>query len=229
MEYQDFREKIKNLNKYKGCITAERCPLVNLGFPGSFNMSFGEHSMLKEYGKYQFFDHDYVFSAIQQVIRHNDLFDGVKNNPQKYLGIFEMSDIYGLIMLKEKINLENLQNNQVKKTIGLLIDLGIKKENIYPKYCGGGKVQKLTNGKYKFDKLIPEDLTTLNALLNEGIPKENILKDFTRDTFLALHLASGNIAWGYRTEIEVKTKIGFLDVATIEIFMWDPVFNKKMK
>lgn len=227
MEYSDFRQKIIELERYEGCVKIDRCPLINPGFPGSFNMSFGEDAILKEYGRYQFFDHNYIFSTIQQVIRHNDLFDGVKTNPEKYLGIFEMADIYGLIMLKEKINLEELQIKQVEKTINLLTEIGIKKEDIFPKYCGGGSVRKLTNGKYAFDKIIPEDIVTLNALVSMGIPKENICKDYTRDTLLALHMASGNIAWGYRVEVEVKTKMGLLDIATIELFLWDPVLNDK--
>ena len=139
-----------------------------------------------------------------------------------------MSDVFGLILLKQKFNFKELQKKQAESIIKLLVNLGIKKESIFPKYCGGGKVEKLTHGKYKFDFQIPEDKFTLNALLDLGIPKENIRKDYTRDTLLALNLASGNIAWGYRTEIEIKTdKNKFLDVATIELFMWDTILDYK--
>lgn len=228
MEYQELRKKLKHLKKYPGCKLIPRCPLVNPGFPGTFNISFGEDPILKEFGKYQFFDHDAVFSTIQKVIRHNDILSGLKENPERYLGIFEMSDVFGLILLKQKANFKELSKKQAESVINLLTSLGIKKEDIFPKYCGGGKIEKLTDGKYKFDKEIPEDIFTLKALLDLGIPKENMRKDYTRDTLLALNLVSGNIAWGYRTEIEVKTgKNEFLDVATIELFMWDPVFNSK--
>ncbi len=227
MTYQEFREKIINLPKYPGCKTIERCPLVTPGFPGAFNMSFGEDPILKEFGKYQFFDHDAIFSTIQKVIRHNDVFDGVKTHPEKYLGVFEMADIFGLILLKEKIDFKDLQEKQVEATIKLLTSLGIKKENIYPKYCGGGSVEKLTAGKYNFKFKVPEDTITLKALLKNGIPSNNIKKDYTRDTLLALNLASGNIAWGYRTEIEIMIDGKLLDIATLEIFMWDPIIDDK--
>ncbi len=226
MTYQDFREKIKNLQKYPGTVAIDRCPLVTPGFPGAFNMSFGEDPILKEFGKYQFFDHDAAFSTIQQVIRHNDVFGGVKIQPEKYLGLFEMADIFGLIMLKENVDFKDLQEKQVRATIKLLTDLGIQKSDIYPRYCSGGSVKKLTNGKYSFDFEIPEDVLTLNSLIETGIPKANIIRDYSRDTLLALNLASGNIAWGYRTEIEVKSNDRLVDVAAIELFLWDPLFNE---
>lgn len=225
--YEELREKIRSLKKYPGTKQIARCPLVTPGFPGAFNMSFGEDPILKEFGKYQFFDHNAAFATIQEVIRHNDLFDGVKNHPEKYLGIFEMSDIFGLIMLKEKVDLVHLQRQQVQATITLLTDIGVELKDVYPKYCGGGTVEKLTKGKYSFDYYIPEDISTRDLLMSAGIPEANIQKDHTRDTLLALNLASGSIGWGYRTEIEVRVGDGLLlDVATIELFLWDPILNE---
>lgn len=230
MTYQDLRKKLKNFKKYPNCKSIERSPLVNPGFHGTFNMSFSEDFLLKEFGGYQYYDHDAVFSMIQKCIRHNDLFNELKRKPEEYLGIFEMSDVFGMIALEDTVDFKKLQFQQVKSIIDLLTDLGIDKKDIYPKYCGGGDVEKLTKGKYTFDKVIPEDNLTLDPLIELGIPEKNIKKDHTRNTFLALNLSSGSAPWGYRCEVEVKNNQNkLLDVATIELFLWDPVFNNQNK
>lgn len=230
MNYKDLRKKLKNLEKYPNCEIVPRSPLVHEGFLGTFNISFGEDLMLKEFGGYQFFNHDAVFSTIQKCIRHNDIYKDLKKYPDKYLGIFEMADIFGLICLQEKVNLKELQTKQVKSVINLLIDLGVDKGDIFPKYCGGGTVKELTKGKYTFDKKIPKDKISFDTFIDLGIPEENIKEDYTRDTFLALNFESGRIAWGYRCEIDIRIKPDtFLDVATTEHFMWDPVFNENNK
>ena len=64
-----------------------------------------------------------------------------------------------------KTNLKELSKKQAESIINLFTSLGIKIEDIFPKYCGGGKIKKLTDGRYKFDQTIPEDTFILNELL----------------------------------------------------------------
>jgi len=223
--YKELREKLTNIEKYKDCKKIARCPLIHDGFPGTFNLSFVEYDLLKEFGKYQYFDHDFSFSTIQKVIRTNDIFNDMKIKPNKYLGVFEMTDVTGAIILKEKTDLKSLQQFQIKSMIELLTSQGIKKEDIFPKYCTGGKLSEITDGKYIFDFQVPEDKITLDTLLAEGIPLTNIKKDKSRDTFLSLNLYSGPMGWGYRIEFDITFGKETLDVGTIEYLRYDPIFN----
>jgi hypothetical protein len=136
--YQHLRETIKNWNKFPSCIPTPRSPIINKGYPGTFNLSFGEGPMMNEYGGYQSFDHDFCYSTIQVVIRPNDIFECLIGSPNRYLGVFEMADIHGQINLKEKINLAKVEREQTLSLVSLLNSLGIESSRIYPKYCAGG-------------------------------------------------------------------------------------------
>ncbi len=234
VNYKELREFLLNTEKYSGCKKYKRAPLIHKGFPGTFNLSFTEYDMFIEFGGYSNFPKDQVFSTIQSCIRSQDLIDNIKEgkNLWKYLGVFEMSDIAGQITLSKREDIKKIHTWQLNKLIELLVKLGLKKEKIYPSYCKGGDVAKITNGKYTFDFKVPEDTLTKEAFINAGIPRENLIPDKTRDTLLSLHINMPT-PWGYRNEINynlgTKKVPKLLDIATLEYFLWLPIYSSERK
>ncbi len=231
--YEELRNILKNEGKYPKCQKIQRCPLIHKGFPGTFNLSFTEYDVLREFGRYTNFDRDFIFSTIQSCVRPQDLFENIKENLNlwKYLSVFEMSDIIGQVILKEE-KVKEVHSFQLRRLIEILTKLGLKREKIFPSYHTGGKISEVTNGKYTFDFTIPEDSFTKEEFINAGIPKENLIPDNTRDTFLSLHLHMPT-PWGYRNEINynIGTKENplLLDIATLEYFFWEPVYSSGEK
>ena len=64
MSYGELRKFLAGVEKYPGCKKYKRAPLVHEGFPGTFNLSFTEYDMFKEYGGYSEFSKDLIFSTI---------------------------------------------------------------------------------------------------------------------------------------------------------------------
>jgi hypothetical protein len=246
--YKELRDKVEGLEKHPQTIKVERTPIINRGYPGQFNVSFSEYEWLKEFDRYDQFDHDYVFSTTQSCVRWEDIFDEKTKKSKlsgqdawKYLGVFEMSDLAGMIVLSENKNIEELQRMHSKSILELLTSLSIKKEDIFPSYQTGGSVSDITQGKYNFPFEVPEDTLGKETLLAMGIPEKNLIPDTTRDTLLALALerelngggtSKVHTPWGYRNEINVN--IGkensfpcLVDVSTLERFAWTPVYKKE--
>ncbi|MBS3083694.1 hypothetical protein J4423_02720 [Candidatus Pacearchaeota archaeon] len=233
MKYQDLRNLVENWPKHEGCVKIERAPLITPGFPGTFNLSFTEDPWLKEYGRYVDFDHNYIFSTVQSCVRPEDLPRLGTQDSWKYLGVFEIADLTGILSLVKRPDYKKLQEGQIDNLIRFLEAVGIPKESVYPSYAKGGCIKEITQGKYPFDFLIPEDSLSKNAFLNAGIPERNILPDLSRDTFLCPFLRTSmpysmpySMPWGYRNEINIGTDSGKrLDVGTIEYILWKPRFS----
>ena len=202
MSYKKLREFLANTEKYPNCKKFQRAPLIHKGFPGTFNLSFTEYDMFRLYGGYSKFSEDLIFSTIQSCVRPQDITENIKEgkNLWKYLGVFEMSDVAGQITLSKKENIKKIHTWQLNNLIEICVNLGLRKEKIYPSYCKGGDIAKITNGKYTFNFKVPEDTLTKEAFIEAGIPKENLIPDETRDTFLSLHINMPT-PWGYRNEI----------------------------
>lgn len=230
MLYKDIREKIQNFSKYNGCKKEPRNPLMNIGFPWTFNLSFGESYLLEEYKNYSNFGHDYICSTIQSVIRPNDIFDKIIKGVDlwKYLGVFEMSDITGMICFKQTHEYKDIQEFQLSSFIDLLNFFGLDKKKIYPSYSAGGPISVISNGKYQFDFNVPEDKISKELFIKYGIPEKNLMRDNTRDSFLCLHL-NRKTPWGYRNELHYNIGTDknpkLLDIATFENFLWLPTFK----
>ena len=245
--YKSLRDKLQNLEKYEGCVKIDRPPVINEGFPGQFNVSFTEHPWLKEHGRYLDFDHDYVFTTVPSCIRWNDIYDENTKSSKlegedswRYLGVFEMADLIGMIGLSKRTDTLDLQKKQASSLVKLLESLGISKEQIYPSYQIGGDVPKVTDGRYDFSYKIHPDEIGRQILLEQGIPEENLIKDKTRDTLLALRLERQlpngkgktqiKTPWGYRNEINVnigtKENPKYVDIGTLERFVWKPIYEK---
>src|SRR3989344_6372816 len=125
MKYSELREKVRKHLKYPGCVELERSPLINPGFPGTFNLSLTEDFWLKEYGRFVDFDHDFIFSSIPNCIKPKDILKTGTDNSYKYLGVFEMADLTGIINLEDRIDYSRLQRWQVNELIKFLEQIGI--------------------------------------------------------------------------------------------------------
>ncbi|MBD3319334.1 hypothetical protein GF342_05490 [Candidatus Woesearchaeota archaeon] len=228
MRYEDLRNAVIEHPKYEDCVSIDRAPLLTPGFPGTFNLSFTEDPWLKEYGRYVDFDRDYTFSTIQSCIRPQDTKLLGTEDSWKYLGVFEMSDLTGMINLAERLDPTELVTWQIHELVSFFTSLGIPPDRVHPSYCKGGKVGRLTNGKYSFDREIHEDRISRNAFLSAKVPERNLIPDKSRDTFLALHVHRPT-PWGYRNEVNVdigeRGNPKLLDVATVEYLLWAPVFR----
>ncbi len=231
MEYKTLRNKLLARRKYPGTVEIDRCPLVTPGFKYSFNLSFGEDPLLKYQGGYLDFPNDFSFSTIQSCIRHQDISNLLSDPLQtwKYLGVFEMSDISGAISLHSEPDHKDLANFQIENMIGFFRELGLDPRKIYPSYSAGGKVAELTKGKYMFDFDVPEDVLSKEAFINSGVPRENLIPDRSRDTFLSLNLDEKPTGWGYRNEVNYNIgtpeRPKMLDIATHEYLCWSPVYD----
>ncbi|MFA5061165.1 MAG: hypothetical protein WC494_02530 [Candidatus Pacearchaeota archaeon] len=234
MDYKELRNFLQNLEKYPKCKKYPRAPLIHEGFPGTFNLSFTEYDMLREFSGYHIFPKDQIFSSIQTCVRPQDIIDNIKEGKDlwKYLGVFEMSDVAGIIVLSKKEDIKKVHGFQIRKLIETLEKLGLDKKKIFPSFQAGGKVSEITEGKYNFNFEIPEDSFTKQKFIELGIPEQNLIPDKTRNTLLSLHLHRPT-PWGYRNEINynigTKENPKFLDIGTLEYFVWLPTYSSEEK
>ncbi|MBI4252934.1 hypothetical protein HY623_01995 [Candidatus Uhrbacteria bacterium] len=225
MNYLELRNKLEQFTKYSGVNKIPRTSIVNKGFPGNFNISFGEGPFLEKFENYLDNPESYNFSVIQQVIRVNDF---TSHFDDTHLLLFDMADISGFV---GEINVPDDKRNDiasftVKKTFEFLInELGLKPEKFIISYLAGGKVEELTGGKYKFNKYIEAD-PFIKIAKEFGISESQFIPDKTRTTLLALNFTPP-VSWGYRNEILYKADnlSEPLDIASIENLLWRPIYK----
>lgn len=225
MDYIELRNKLEQFPKYSGTVKIPRSPIVHKGFPGNFNISFGEWPFLEKFGNYLDNSESYNFSTIQQVIRVNDF----KNHfDDTHLLLFDMADISGFIgeIDASDDKRDDIARFTVEKTFEFLIDdLGLEPQKFIISYFAGGKVKASTDGKYKFDKYIEAD-PFIKTAKKFGIADEQFVPDKTRTTLLALNFTPP-VCWGYRNEILYKADnlSEPLDIASIENLLWRPIYK----
>ena len=144
LSYKELRDFLANTEKYPNCKKFQRAPLIHKGFPGTFNLSFTEYDMFRVYDCYSKFSEDLIFSTIQSCVRPQDIIENINEGKDlwKYLGVFEMSDIAGQILLFKKEDIKKIHTWQLNKMIEILVKLGLKKDKIYPSYLQGRRCCK---------------------------------------------------------------------------------------
>jgi len=225
MKYLELRNKIENFSKYSGVQRIPHSLIVNKGFPGNFNISFGEAPFLEKFGNYLDNSESYNFSTIQQVIRVNDFNDALDDT---HLLLFDMADVSGFIGGKDVADekRKDIADFTIRKIFEFLInELGLEPKRFVVSYLAGGQVEKVTAGKYKFDKNLEAD-PFIKIAKEFGINDEQFIQDQTRTTLLALNFTPP-VAWGYRNEILYKTDnlSEPLDIASIENLLWKPIYE----
>lgn len=228
MEYKELRKLFEeHFSSFPNVKKYGNYSVINKGFQGNFNLSFSEPEMLEEFGSLINIKHDLLYTKIQQCIRIEDFLQilvPLSKKSYQYLGIFDLAGI--CLCYSNSKDIINQTKNLIKHHWNFLINkLQLNSNNLFIKCFNGGNIFKVTNGKYKINKKIEKDNVSINEWVKLGLPQKNILLDNTRDTLLALHLDKPT-PWGYRTEILYKLKNGdFLDIGTIEYFLWKPVFK----
>lgn len=231
LKYLELVEKLRNFPKYAGTELRRAAPVVNDGFPGTFNLSFTEPEWLEEFGSFLDLNKQFVYSKIQPVIRLNDFLEKIaceEGAPSKqHLCLFEMADVSGIPCLPQILEDKELETRAWESLWRFLVkEIGLEPEQLLAKYFEGGTVFEATKGKYYFPKILPKDDFTLQKLLELGMPAENLLPDRTRDSLLALNIFGRPTPWGYRSEVFYRPENGpLIDIATVEALLWRPVFR----
>jgi hypothetical protein len=205
--------------------------VVNEGFPGTFNLSLAEPELLAEFGNFINYDHNLCFAKIQTVIRFNDFKEVVLEcKDKKHLSVFEMA---GFVLCDVDSN-KLIPNTQ--KAIDLFYEILFEKlkldpKKLYVKVCAGGKIEDVTSGRFKLEKIITKDTLTYDLWRKKGIPENNFIWDNSRSTFLSLMIYNRPTPWGYRNELLYDIGQGLdednlLDIGTIEYLPFAPIFSK---
>lgn len=229
MKNLELRKLISETEKYPGTKQIPPASVCNKGFPGTFNLSFIESEWLKEFhSQYLEYDHDYIISKIQPCIRHQDweIIKSDTTNRFRYLGVFDMADIGGVINL--------VDNNQTEKAVSFSVQnlhkfltqtIQLVPDRLRITYCIGGRIDHLTKGKYSIDKELPQDVF-IERWCDLGIKESQLIADDSRDTLLALNIFGNPTPWGYRNEILYEHKGKMIDVATFEYLFYRPIFDE---
>jgi len=190
-------------------------------------LSFSEPELLLAFDSYITVTKSLIYTKIQPCIRHNDFIDKIANKIDlyKYLGLFEMADISGVICLPDKayfketaeFTIESLWNFLIKK-------LNFDKDKLYIKYFSGGNIKDVTENKYNINKEISPDKLGTKKWGELGLNEKNFIPDKTRDTFLALYLGRPT-TWGYRQEVLYEFHGELLDIATVIYNVWEPIMR----
>ncbi len=233
VKFWDLIEKAKNFPKFPGTKYKAPGPMIHGGFPSAFNMSFAWNEWINEENQevqYIDFTGNNTFSKYQPCIRHQDLESIISNKPNKYryLSYFHMADVSGFIAEEGIKNKEKAEKFAIKSLLDFYKEIGLDLKKVHPVYLSGGTVKELTEGKYNFDFEVPQD-PYYQYWIDNGILKENMIPDKSRDTFLALRNYYRPSPWGYRNEVLYEHNGKLLDISTIEFLRWEPVFDEEMK
>lgn len=227
MRISEIKELLKESPKYPKTNFLEKAPVIHEGFPSCFNLSFGEYELIKEFnGQYLHYDHDFIYSKIQPCIRHQDWETIVNDseNRYRYLSLFDMADVSGLIIKKEKDVNDEAAKFAIKSFVEFIEKVGLKIENLRISYFSGATIDEATKGKYKIDKFIDSD-PLKDYWVSLGIREDQFIPDKTRDTFLSLRIFGLPTPWGYRNEINYLHQGKLLDIGTVEYMKFQPIFS----
>lgn len=228
MTYQEFIEKIK---QNFTVMEVNPAPVIHNGFPGNFNLSFTEFEVLNQNANFMDLKKDMIYTKIQPCIRFND-FSHIKEEDDdsfRYLGRFTMASIAGIYWEKDKTKRDMRHKNVINKSFDFMTQVcGLDIKKFHIQYLAGGKISKLTNGKYLLDKEVLAD-PYLDFYRDLGIPESNFIPVQNRDGLLSLNVYGRPTPWGYRNEIFYEYNGKLLDIATVEILVWRPIYDESGK
>jgi hypothetical protein len=223
---QELIERKKNAYKLPGVQSWPVAPMCHDGFPGNFNMSYCEYELIQSQGQLLNVRQDLAMSKVQPCIRMNDL-DTIINRGERheqYLALFEMSDIAGVTVQKHADREAGTMHAIVLGVMDFFASVGLDTSLLRVSYFAGGSVALATAGKYGFEHAIEPD-PLVEQWLDCGLSESQLIPDQTRATFLALNSFGRPTPWGYRNEIYYLHNGKLLDIATIEILQFAPVFQ----
>jgi hypothetical protein len=224
---QELVAYLKMAHKLPGTQSAPAAPLCHDGFPGNFNMSYCEYEVLQTQGQFIDVYQDLGISKVQPCIRLNDfgtIIDRGERHEQ-YLALFEMSDITGVTVQRNAGRESRTMDAIVSGIMDFFTSVGLDTGLLRVSHFAGGTVTLATAGKYDFEHTIEPD-PLVEQWLNCGLRESQLIPDQSRATFLALNSYGRPTPWGYRNEIYYPHNGKLLDIATIEILHYAPVFRE---
>jgi len=204
-------------------------------FQGQFNYCLDEIHWYKKYKHFTKINEEEHFQKIMPAIRLADYKKYYTANAPSpdHLAIFTISTLSGAhIGTAEQY--EYYLDYAIKNMIDFLTKkAGLSIEKLKVSYFGGGMTPKEIEQSRKNEKQtlfilankkIPAD--NLSPLLwkKYGLKNEQLLVDYSRDTFLTNNWYLCRGPWGYRNEIYYQLQNGhYLDIATIEFLKYTPI------
>lgn len=229
MTIQELREKLQKFPKYPGAKNYPPASVCNDGFPSCFNLSMSEAEMHELWGQYLKYDADLIYSKIQPCIRHQDwqtILEDKENN-YRYLSLFDMSDVGGLIIQKDNSKHQESTEFSINSMINFLKSLNLDMKKLRIAYFEETNIKLATDGKYNLDQNFPTDPMLPYWKESFGFSESQFIPNHNRDTMLALNIFGNPTPWGYRNEIFYEHKGKLLDIGTVEHLAQVPVFNEK--
>jgi len=215
---KDLRQIIEDFPKRKGTQNIKPDPIVNGGYPGTFNLSYSEGYMLKLFGP-NMKVYDLIVHKIQPAIRYDDFINKILRGSSKtHLSSFDIGDINGAVNLSSNKNHKEISKENVNAMMTFLTNLGFKPSDLYVTAFDGGSLDEINKLSYRREYssnfyIKPDpNIEEFKKIL----PKENVILT-KKDTFLYIDVKGFNrIPNGYRNEIFFKTNEGMIDIGTIE-------------
>ena len=229
MTIHELRRILYSQPKYPGVKTQQRSSMCNPGYPGNFNLSLSNAEHLQEYGQFLDYTHSTYFSKIGQMIRLNDWNELHPSTHWRYLSLFHMADISGVIMSHQGQSMQKRYNQFLtQQFVSFWKRMGLDLAKLRITYLPGGQVSQITDGKYDFEYFVPPDPIT-EDWIDAGLSEHNLVPDVSRNTLLSLNNFDYRTPWGYRNEIHYEYRGELLDIATLEHFCYRPIFNRENK
>ena len=226
MDIISLRKKLSEIPRYEHTVLLKNAPVIHRGFPSCFNLSFAEYEMLENYNGYIKYDHDLIFSKIQPCIRHQDWKTIVDDNNERfrYLSVFDMADISGMIVKQGNTDQEKAAKFVIKSFIDFIKNAGLDIKNLRVSYFSGDTIINATKGKYNIEKIIEAD--PLKSYWTElGLKENQLIPDNTRKTLLSLRIYGLPTPWGYRNEINYISNDKEIDIGTVEYMRFQPIIS----
>lgn len=210
------------------CASFPSAPLCNDAFPGAFNLSLTEPEMLEQFGSYLDIDRNYTYSKLQPCIRFND-WPVVRADPlgeQDRLLLFHIADVGGIQLVSAE-QAGDAAVHSIKSLLIFLLDYMQLDSRLlrFKLLRRAMTLAELTQGRCRDSMLIPPFRLLEETLLGCGLHEENLLGDATRDAFVSPRIYGLPAPWGYRSEVLYQQGRRLVDIATLQMIVYRPVFS----
>lgn len=217
LQMGELRSLLERFTASNGLEVIPRSLVVNNTDPEAFNYSL-EDPIMRHYGSYLEFDHDWSFSTVQPFIRPTDFSELVRGNPHR-------QSVFDVGAIRFSLGPDNGRRRELHAlALGELVrflteEVGLDQDLFIFTVFGGGRLVEAAEANGRQINLADPSLTflpdsaTQEILLDLGFLSNQLRVESNLDTFLA-EFPMPIEAWaGYRSEIYYDD----LDLGPIEI------------
>lgn len=221
MKASELLRLYDSFTRKNGWERIHRSNIINDVDPSAFNYSM-EEPIMRRFGGFFNIMSPWVFSAVQPCIRTGD-FGRLKSDSrdQSHLTLFHI--------MPTPFRLEPDQNqfsqwhcDGIVKPLHFLTEIiGLDIRRIRLSYFGGGTLREISSGRIPSDEAFRPDQDTIDACLDYGMSKQQMLPDSSSDTFLCVSPVAGAFYAGYRYEFFYQMPADYLlEIGTGEALEW---------